>query len=160
MDDIGGAAFIEDGRARRPCQVHVGRWLQDQQGDRRACGRRLAACQPGVHEDVYLVPRHAWFAGRKPTLAYRLNRGPQIHARHVDHSNAPVLAPKSCEGVMITTDALPQMGLDPCERSAVRQLSVRTLSPWRMNWPSEQSLEEKLPAPSSVRLAATSTKCP
>jgi hypothetical protein len=64
---------------------------------------------------------------------------------------------------MITTDALkcmPQMGLDPCERSAVRQLSVRTLSPWRMNSPSEQSLEKKPPAPSSVQLAATSTKCP
>jgi hypothetical protein len=43
---------------------------------------RLAARQPGVHEDVYLVPRHAWFAGRKPTLAYRFNREPQIHARH------------------------------------------------------------------------------
>jgi hypothetical protein len=82
MDDIGGATFIEDGRARRPCQVHVGRWLQDHQGDRRACGRRLAARQPGVHEDMYLVPRHAWFAGRKPTLAYRFNREPQIHARH------------------------------------------------------------------------------
>jgi hypothetical protein len=64
--------------ARRPRQVHAGKKLLR---DRRACGWRLAARQPGVHEDVYLVPRHAWFAGRKPTLvAYRFNRDMQIHA--------------------------------------------------------------------------------
>ena len=43
--------------------------------------------QPGAHEDVYLVPRHAWFAGRKPTLAYRFNQKPQIHARHDPRQN-------------------------------------------------------------------------
>jgi hypothetical protein len=55
---------------------------------------------------------------------------------------------------MIAADALkyvPQMGLDRLG-VAVRQQSVKTLSPWRMNWPSEQSLERKSP---SLRLAAT-----
>jgi hypothetical protein len=42
----------------------------------------------------------------------------------------------------------------------VQQQGVKTFSRWRMDLPSEQSLERKSPSPSSVRLAATSTQSP
>jgi hypothetical protein len=61
---------------------------------------------------------------------------------------------------MITTGALKymqQMGLDPLREVGC---AAAKRQPWRMNSPSEQSLEKKSRSPSSVQLAATSTKCP
>jgi hypothetical protein len=65
---------------------------------------------------------------------------------------------------MITTDApkyTPQMGLDSLRVAGSAAAKRQNPSPWRMNSPSEQSLERKSPSSRSpVQLAATSTKFP
>jgi hypothetical protein len=52
-----------------------------------------------MHEDVYLVPLHAWFAGRKPTLAYRFKSRLQVCGRAVctENSDSHVVVMKSAE---------------------------------------------------------------
>jgi HlyD family secretion protein len=64
-------------------------------------------------------------------------------------------------------DATPLHNLSFCERQQASLSAITngssiqaTALPWRMNSPSEQSLEGSSPSPSSVQLAATSTKSP